>query len=94
LRFQAVLEANDATSVFVVLPPKIVAALGPRKRVPVRVTINNYTYPTTVAVYGGQSLLGFDRSQTGGDPAPAAREYAVDASRRKEVALAPISRRN
>jgi hypothetical protein len=58
LRFQAVIEANDPTSVFVVLPGEIVASLGPRKRVPVRVTINNFTYPTTVAVYGGRSLLG------------------------------------
>jgi hypothetical protein len=58
LRFEAVLEANDTTSVFVILPTRIAAALGPKKRAPVKVTINKYTYPTTVAVYGGKSLLG------------------------------------
>ncbi|MDQ3681414.1 MAG: DUF1905 domain-containing protein [Actinomycetota bacterium] len=31
------------------MPPEVVEALGPKKRVPVRVTVNDYTYRSTVA---------------------------------------------
>ncbi len=37
------------------------AALGERKRAPVKVTLNGYTYRTTIAVYGGKSYLGVRR---------------------------------
>lgn len=39
------------------VPERAVRALSERKRPPVKVTINGFTYPTTVAVYGGRYYL-------------------------------------
>jgi hypothetical protein len=45
----------DGTTAFLELPAEVVAAVGAgRKRPPVRVTLNGYTYRSTVAVYGGR----------------------------------------
>jgi Bacteriocin-protection, YdeI or OmpD-Associated/Domain of unknown function (DUF1905) len=43
------------------LPAQAAAALGERKRPPVTVTIGDYTFRTTVAVYGGRSLIGVNK---------------------------------
>jgi Bacteriocin-protection, YdeI or OmpD-Associated/Domain of unknown function (DUF1905) len=43
------------------LPARAAAALGERKRPPVTVTIGDYTFRTTVAVYGGQPMIGVNR---------------------------------
>lgn len=40
-----------------VVPEEAVAALGKGKRPPVKVTLCGYTYPSTVAVMGGRSVL-------------------------------------
>ncbi len=39
------------------VPPAAMTALGPGKRPKVTVTLNGYTYRSTVAVMGGQFLL-------------------------------------
>jgi hypothetical protein len=43
------------------LPARAAAALGERKRPPVTVTIRGYTFRTTVAVYGGQPMIGVNK---------------------------------
>jgi Bacteriocin-protection, YdeI or OmpD-Associated/Domain of unknown function (DUF1905) len=43
------------------LPAQAAAALGERKRPPVTVTIGDYTFRTTVAVYGGQPMIGINK---------------------------------
>jgi hypothetical protein len=43
------------------LPAAAAAALGERKRPPVTVTIGAYTFRTTVAVYGGQPMIGINK---------------------------------
>lgn len=53
--FQA--EGKNATGIRV--PNDVVAALGKGKRPPVKVTVNGYTYPSTVANYGETYLLPF-----------------------------------
>jgi hypothetical protein len=53
--------AQDGEAIFIEVPPDVVAALGRGKRPPVRVTLNGYTYPWTIAVYGGNSYLGLRR---------------------------------
>jgi hypothetical protein len=53
--------AQDGDAIFIEVPPDIVAALGRGKRPPVLVTLNGYTYPWTIAVYGGNSYLGLRR---------------------------------
>lgn len=51
------LEADDMDAVGIVVPPDVVATLGTSKRPAVRVTLEGYTYRSTVAVMGGQFLL-------------------------------------
>ncbi len=53
--FQA--EGMNATGIHV--PEESVVALGKGKKPPVKVTINGYTYRSTVAVYGDDYLLPF-----------------------------------
>jgi hypothetical protein len=43
------------------LPARAAAALGERRRPPVTVTIGDYTFRTTVAVYGGQPMIGVNK---------------------------------
>jgi len=47
------------------VPAKAVAALGDRKRPPVRATVNAYTYRTTVAVYGDRFYLPLRKENRG-----------------------------
>jgi hypothetical protein len=58
VRFQALIEAAGKTAAGIEVPAEVVAALGPTKRPPVRVTINGYTYRSTVAVLGGRFMVG------------------------------------
>lgn len=44
-----------------VVPEEVLAALGKGKRPPVAVTINGYTYRTTVGVMGGTAMIGIAR---------------------------------
>ena len=60
LRFEGHLE-SDQGACFIRVPPEVLATLGQRKRAPVTVTINAYTYRTTIAVYGGRSYIGVRR---------------------------------
>ena len=53
-------EAGGGGAVFD-LPARAAAALGERKRPPVIVTIGDYTFRTTVAVYGGQPMIGVNK---------------------------------
>ncbi|HEY3545906.1 MAG TPA: YdeI/OmpD-associated family protein [Propionicimonas sp.] len=45
-------------NVGIVVPEEVVESFGAGKRVPVIVTINGYSYPSTIAVMGGQYLVG------------------------------------
>ena len=57
-RIRALLEQNGKTAVGFAVPEEVVLALGKGKRPPVRVTINGYTYRSTVAPMGGRYLIG------------------------------------
>ncbi|MGV8909370.1 MAG: YdeI/OmpD-associated family protein [Propionicimonas sp.] len=48
----------DGNNVGIVVPEKVVESFGAGKRVPVIVTIAGYSYPSTIAVMGGQYLVG------------------------------------
>ncbi len=52
------IELRGKTACGMSIPPEVVAALGRGKRPPVRVTINGYTYRSTVAAYGSEYLIG------------------------------------
>ncbi len=58
MQFHAIIQLNGKTVTDIRVPSEVVAALGPSKRPPVRVTINGYTYHSTVASLGGEFMLG------------------------------------
>src|SRR6266853_2741854 len=60
LRFDCRLE-SDQGACFIRVPPEVLATLGQGKRAPVKVTISDYAYRTTIAVYGGKSYIGVRR---------------------------------
>ncbi len=60
-RFETRVEPHGKTATFFHVPPEVMEALGPNKRVPVRVTVNGYTYRSTVAPMGGSFLLPLNR---------------------------------
>lgn len=57
MRFRTTLEQNGKTATGIEVPGHVLEALGSGKRPAVRVTINGYTYPSTVGSMGGRSLL-------------------------------------
>jgi Bacteriocin-protection, YdeI or OmpD-Associated/Domain of unknown function (DUF1905) len=57
MQFRATIQLNGKTATGIRVPPEIVAGLGTSKRPAVRVTINGYTYRSTVAPMGGEFML-------------------------------------
>jgi hypothetical protein len=78
MRFRATLESSGGTTTGVVVPSEIVEALGKGKRPPVTVTINGYTYRNTVAVMGGQFMLGVSAEHRAGAGVAAGELIDVD----------------
>lgn len=58
MKFRTVLEQAGKTATGIHVPDEVVEGLGAGKRPPVRVTINGYTYRSTVASMGGRFLVG------------------------------------
>lgn len=57
--FTAVVEqAEGMNATGIRVPTEAIAALGGKKRPPVKVTLNGYTYRSTVAVYGDVFMVG------------------------------------
>lgn len=57
MKFRAIIELSGKTATGIQVPAEVVAHLGSSKRPPVRVTINGYTYRSTVAPMGGVFML-------------------------------------
>lgn len=53
MQFPATIQLSGKSATGVTVPDDVVAALGGGNRPAVRVTLNGYTYPTTVARMGG-----------------------------------------
>ncbi|WP_104480186.1 YdeI/OmpD-associated family protein [Actinokineospora auranticolor] len=57
MRFRTTVELGGKTATGLRVPADVVEALGPKKRVPVKVTVGGHTYRTTVAPYGGDFFV-------------------------------------
>jgi hypothetical protein len=57
MRFRAVLELGGKTATGIAVPDDVVTGLGSGRRPAVSVTINGYTYRSTVASMGGRFML-------------------------------------
>jgi hypothetical protein len=58
VKFKTTLLKGGKTATGIKIPPKIVEGLNSGKKPPIRVTINGYTYRNTVAVMGGDYMVG------------------------------------
>lgn len=56
--FRTKILETGKTAAGIQVPPQVVAALGTSKKPAVRVTINGYTYRSTVATMGGVFMIG------------------------------------
>ena len=57
MKFTATILQSGKTATGIEVPPHIVAALGSSKKPSVSVTLNGYTYRSTVAVMGGKFMI-------------------------------------
>jgi hypothetical protein len=78
MRFRATIDLNGTTATGMRVPLEIVEALGSGRRPPVRVTINGYTYRSTVAVMGGEYLIGVSAENRAGARVAASDTVDVD----------------
>ena len=58
MRFRALIQGTGKTAAGIHVPDEVVAALGTSRKPAVRVTINGYTYRSTIAFMGGEFWLG------------------------------------
>jgi bacteriocin resistance YdeI/OmpD-like protein/uncharacterized protein DUF1905 len=106
MKFKANVETAGKTTMGFQVPPEIVEKLGAGKRPPVRVTINGYTYRSTVAPLGGVFMMGLSAENRAGakvtgpgtidvdmelDTAP--REVTVPPDFAKALAAEPAAKR-
>ena len=58
MRFRTTIQQSGKTATGIQVPEDIIQALGAGRRPAVKVTINGYTYRSTVAVMGGRYMVG------------------------------------
>ena len=58
MKFHALIEGAGKTAAGIEVPADVVTALGHSKKPPVQITINGYTYRSTVATLGGRFMVG------------------------------------
>lgn len=58
LSFKTVLLTAGKTATGIKIPPEIIEKLNAGKKPPIKVTINGFTYRSTVAVMGGNFMVG------------------------------------
>jgi hypothetical protein len=78
MRFHTTILQAGGTATGIRIPDEIVESLGAGKRPPVRITINGYTYRNTVAVYGGEYLVGVSAEHRVGAGVAGGDEVDVD----------------
>ena len=78
MKFQTTIILGGKTATGFSVPPEVVEALGPSKRPAVRVTINGYTYRSTVAPMGGDYMLPLSAENRAGAGVAAGDSVEVD----------------
>jgi hypothetical protein len=66
MKFHTKILQSGKTATGIVVPEEVVEALGSGRRPPVRVTINGYTYRNTIAVMGGEYMIGVSAEHRAG----------------------------
>jgi hypothetical protein len=78
MRFRTTILQGGKTATGIQVPDEVVEALGAGKRPAVRVTINGYTYRSTVAVVGGRYMVGVSAENRAGAGVAGGDEVDVD----------------
>jgi hypothetical protein len=78
MKFRAIIELSGKTATGISVPAEVVEHLGSGKRPPVRVTLNGYTYRSTVAPMGGKFMLPVSAEVRGSAGVAAGEEVDVD----------------
>lgn len=77
MTFRTTLFLAGTTATGIVVPPEVVESLGAGKRPPVTVTINGFTYRSTIAVMGGEYMLPVSAERRQGAGISAGEEIEV-----------------
>jgi len=78
MRFRTNVVQSGKTATGIRVPDEVVEALGAGRRPAVRVTINGFTYRSTVAVMGGVSMIGVSAENRAGAGVAGGDEVDVD----------------
>jgi hypothetical protein len=78
MRFRTTILRNGATATGIRVPDDVVESLGAGRRPPVTVTMNGYTYRSTVAVMGGDYMVGVSAENRSGARVNGGDEVDVD----------------
>jgi hypothetical protein len=78
MRFQATIQQAGKTATGIHIPPEVVEGLAAGKKPPVRVTINGYTYRSSIATVDGRSMVGVSADVRAAASVAGGDEVAVD----------------
>ena len=78
MHFRTTVDLNGTTATGMRVPAAIVDALGSGRRPAVLVTINGYTYRSSIAVMGGEYLIGVSAQHRAGARVAAGDEVDVE----------------
>ena len=78
MRFRTTILQSGKTATGIEVPPEVVEALGAGKRPAVSVTINGFTYRSTIAVMGGAYMVGVNADNRAGAGVAGGDEVDVD----------------
>lgn len=78
MKFPAIIQLGGKTATGIPVPEEVVAALGSGKKPAVRVTINGYTYRSSVASLGGEYMIALSAENRAGAGVAAGDEVDVE----------------
>ena len=78
MRFHTTIQQSGKTATGIRVPEEVIEALGSGKRPAVKVTINGYTYRSTVAVMGGVYMVGVNATNRASAGVAGGDEVDVD----------------
>jgi Bacteriocin-protection, YdeI or OmpD-Associated/Domain of unknown function (DUF1905) len=78
MRFRTTIQQSGKTTTGIQVPDEVVEALGSGKRPAVKVTVNGYTYRSTVAVLGGVYMVGVSAEHRAGAGVAGGDQVDVD----------------
>jgi bacteriocin resistance YdeI/OmpD-like protein/uncharacterized protein DUF1905 len=78
MRFRTTILQGDKTATGIEVPAEIVDALGAGKRPAVTITINGFTYRSSIAVMGGTYMVGVSAENRAGTGVKGGDEVDVD----------------